>query len=63
VPTTSHLVKREVRSPKNLARLRREQFDLLILLVRLRSEKLDVLKSKLDLIKNQVRLRSKCSKY
>jgi hypothetical protein len=56
VPTTSHLVKREVRSPKKIARLRSEQFDLLILLVRLSSKKLHLLKSKLDLQKNQVRL-------
>jgi hypothetical protein len=55
--------KRVVRSPKNKARVKSEQLDILILLVRVRSEKLDVLKSKLDLLKNQVRVRSERSSY
>jgi hypothetical protein len=53
--------KREVRSPKNIARVRSEQLDILILLVRVRSEKF--LKSKLDILKNQVRVRSERSSY
>jgi hypothetical protein len=39
--------KREVRSPKNIARVRSEKF----------------LKSKLDILKNQVRVRSERSSY